>query len=303
MEETKKIWMNGNFVDWKEANVHILTHTLHYGLGVFEGIRCYETTSGSQIFRLAEHVRRLFDSAHIVRLEIPHSKEEITEAIRETVRINELKSCYIRPIIYLGYGVMGLNPINAPVEAAIAAWPWGTYLGEDGIKNGIRVKVSSFSRHNINSHMNRAKICGAYTNSILAKREAIECGYQEAVLLDSSGFVAEGTGENLFMVRDGAVSTPTACSILPGITRDTIMTILRDENIPIQERLITRDDLYTADEIFLVGTAAEVTPVREVDCRVIGEGTAGPLTKKLQKIYFDLVEGKLSNYNKWLDCI
>lgn len=300
IKKTEKIWMDGRFVDWDNANVHVMTHTLHYGLGVFEGIRCYETKEGPAIFRLKEHVQRLFKSAHIFLLAIPYSEKEIEEAIIKTVKINKIKECYIRPLVYIGYGAMGLYPKDNPVKVAVSVWPWGAYLGDDGLKNGIRVKVSSFIRNHVNSQMSRAKACGYYINSQLAKKEAISLGYDEALLLDTDGYVAEGSGENIFIVRNGRLKTTPLTSVLEGITRDSIMKIARDLKIEVMEERFTRDELYIADEAFFTGTAAEITPIREVDGRVIGEGKAGRITKKLQSVFFDSVKGKNKKYESWL---
>ena len=300
IKTTEKIWMDGRFVDWDNANVHVMTHTLHYGLGVFEGIRCYETKGGPAIFRLKEHVQRLFKSAHIFLLAIPYSEKEIEDAIIKTVKINKVKECYIRPLVYIGYGAMGLYPKDNPVRVAISVWPWGAYLGDDGLKNGIRVKVSSFIKNHVNSQMSRAKACGYYINSQLAKKEAISLGYDEALLLDTDGYVAEGSGENIFIVRNGRLKTTPLTSVLEGITRESIMKIARDLKIEVIEERFTRDELYIADEAFFTGTAAEVTPIREVDGRVIGEGRAGRITKKLQSIFFDSVKGKNKKYESWL---
>ena len=300
IKKTEKIWMDGRFVDWDNANVHVMTHTLHYGLGVFEGIRCYETKGGPAIFRLKEHVQRLFKSAHIFLLAIPYSEKEIEEAIIKTVKINKVKECYIRPLVYIGYGAMGLYPKDNPVKVAVSVWPWGAYLGDDGLKNGIRVKVSSFIRNHVNSQMSRAKACGYYINSQLAKKEAISLGYDEALLLDTDGYVAEGSGENIFIVRNGRLKTTPLTSVLEGITRDSIMKIARDLKIEVTEERFTRDELYIADEAFFTGTAAEITPIREVDGRVIGEGKAGRITKKLQSVFFDSVKGKNKKYGSWI---
>lgn len=300
IKKTEKIWMDGKFVDWDKANVHVMTHTLHYGLGVFEGIRCYETKSGPAIFRLKEHVERLFKSAHIFLLDIPYSQKEIGNAIAHTVKINNIKECYIRPIVYIGYGAMGLYPKGNPVNVAISAWPWGAYLGEEGLKKGIRVKVSSFIRNHVNSQMSRGKVCGYYINSQLAKKEAITCGYDEALLLDTEGYVSEGSGENIFIVRNGILKTTPLTSILEGITRDSIMEIARDNGIEVIEERFTRDELYIADEAFFTGTAAEVTPIREVDGRTIGAGKPGEITKKVQSIFFDAVKGRNKKYKSWI---
>ena len=298
--KTKKIWMDGKFVDWDKASVHILTHTLHYGLGVFEGIRCYETESGPAIFRLDEHIERLFNSAHIFLIDIPYTTKVIRNAVIETVRINKIKECYIRPIVYIGHGAMGLYAPKNPVNVSIAAWPWGAYLGDEGLKNGIRVKTSSFIRNHVNSSMARGKVCGYYINSQLAKKEAIACGYDEALLLDTEGYVSEGSGENIFIVRNGALKTTPLTSILEGITRSSIIKIAHDEGIEVIEERFTRDELYIADEAFFTGTAAEVTPIRLVDGRSIGTGRPGKITKRLQSIFFSAVKGKDKRYESWL---
>ena len=292
--------MDGKLVDWEKAQVHVLTHTLHYGLGMFEGIRCYKTDKGSAIFRLDEHVERLFASAHIFNIEVPYSRKEIRDAIIKTVTANKLKECYIRPLVYIGYGAMGLYPKGNPINVAIAAWPWGAYLGDDGIDKGIRIQVSSFTRHHVNSSMTRAKVCGYYVNSQIAKKEAISGGYDEAVLLDPEGYVSEGSGENIFIVRNGQIKTTPLTTILEGITRDSIIKIARDNKIPVVEERFTRDEIYIADEAFFTGTAAEVTPVREIDNRKIGIGSRGKITKKLQSIFFDIVKGKNRKYESWL---
>jgi len=300
IDKTEKIWMDGKFVDWDKANIHILTHTLHYGLGVFEGIRCYETEEGSAIFRLEEHIERLFNSAHIFLIDIPFSREEIKSAIIETVKLNKIKECYIRPLVFIGYGSMGLHPKENPINVAIAVWPWGAYLGAKGLTDGIRVKTSSFTRNHVNTSMARAKVCGQYVNSQLAKNEAIASGYDEALLLDTEGYVSEASGENIFIAREGALKTTPLTSILEGITRNSIIEIAYDEGITIKEERFTRDELYIADEAFLSGTAAEVTPIREVDGRIISSGTPGTITKRLQSIFFDIVRGKNKKYKRWL---
>jgi len=301
METVPYIWLDGALVPWEKAQTHVLTHTLHYGLGVFEGIRCYDCgPRGSAIFRLAEHVRRLFDSAHICHIEIPYSRTAIAEAIVETVRANELAACYIRPIVFLGAGQMGLYAPDAPVVVAIAAWPWGSYLGEEGLANGIRVKISSFARHHVNVAMTKAKVCGYYTNSILAKREAKGAGFDEALMLDTEGFVSEGSGENVFIVRDEVVKTTPLTSVLDGITRDTIIELIREAGHELREERFTRDELYVADEAFFTGTAAELTPIREVDERRIGTGKPGPVTQALQKQYFAAVHGEVPERDGWL---
>ena len=298
--KSDKIWMDGQFVNWNEANVHVLTHSLHYGLAAFEGIRCYKGIKGSAIFRLNEHVDRLFESAHIMAMKVPFNKKEVFEAIIETVRVNRLESCYIRPLLYVGYGEMGLFPGNNPIKLSIAAWPWGTYLGEDALEQGIRAKLSSFTRHHVNVSMTRAKVSGYYVNSILAKCEAKNSGYDEAILLDPEGYVAEGTGENIFIVKKGVLKTTPLTSILEGITRDSIMKLAQERKIPVVEERFTRDAMYVADEVFLTGTAAEVTPVREIDDRAVGEGTRGPVTTLLQKAFFDIVKGEDSTHQNWL---
>ena len=297
---SKKIWMDGALVDWEDATVHVLTHSLHYGLAAFEGIRCYKGKMGSAIFRLREHVDRLFESAHITLMTIPFSKKEVSEAVRETVRANQLESCYIRPIAFIGYGAMGLYPGDNPVRLAIAAWPWGSYLGEEALVQGIRAKISSFTRHHVNVSMTRAKISGYYVNSILAKWEAKKSGYAESILLDPDGYVAEGTGENVFIVSKGLLKTTPLTSILDGITRNSILQLAKARGIPVVEERFTRDAMYVADEIFLTGTAAEVTPVRELDDRQIGEGKPGPVTKALQGDFFNIVRGEDPAYSHWL---
>jgi len=300
LQATEKIWLNGSLVKWDAAKVHVLTHTLHYGTGVFEGIRCYKTDSGSAVFRLQEHVARLFDSAHILQMDIPFTREAVVEAILETIRVNKIDACYIRPLAFLGYGAMGIFPKENPVQVTIAVWPWGSYLGEDGLKNGIRVKISSFSRPHVNATMVRSKTTANYANSLLAKREALKDGYDEAMLLDTDGYVAEGSGENVFMVRKGVLKTPPLTSILEGITRDTIMQLAAERGIRLVEERFTRDELYVADEAFFTGTAAEITPIREVDNRSIGEGKPGPVTKGLQSAFFDIVHGRDSRHAEWL---
>jgi branched-chain amino acid aminotransferase len=298
--KTDKIWMDGKLVDWDNANVHVMTHTLHYGLGVFEGIRCYETPKGPVVFRLDEHVDRLFASAHIFLIEIPYSKDEIKEAILKTIKVNRMKSCYIRPLVYIGYGAMGLYPKENPVRVSIAVWSWGTYLGEKGLEEGIRIKTSSFIRNHVNANMTRGKVCGYYVNSQLAKKEAISCGYDEALLLDTEGYVSEGSGENIFIARGGVLKTTPLTSILEGITRNSIIKIAEDAGIKTLEERFTRDELYIADEAFFTGTAAEVTPIRESDGRAVGEGKPGKITKKLQSVFFDIVKGGNKKYKAWL---
>jgi branched-chain amino acid aminotransferase len=294
------IWYDGKLVPWRSATTHVLTHSLHYGLAVFEGVRAYNTVNGTAIFRLKEHTQRLFDSAHIYMMKIPYSREVIMEAQKEVVRANKLESCYIRPIAFYGSEKMGVSPKGASVHVAIAAWPWGAYLGAEALDKGIRVKTSSHARHHVNVSMCRAKYSGTYANSILANLEATEHGYDEGLLLDVDGFVAEGSGENLFMVKNGKIYEPELTSALIGITRDSIITMARDMGYDVSARRITRDDLYIADEAFFTGTAAEVTPIRELDNRMIGEGRRGPVTTKLQKSFFECVTGKSDKYREWL---
>ena len=301
VEKTDKIWMDGKLIPFGDANVHILTHTMHYGVGVFEGIRCYQCHDGrSAIFRLKEHVDRLFNSAKIAFMEIPNSREEIAEASKDTKRVNGLKEGYIRPLAWIGQGVMGLYPGNNPVNIAIIAWPWGAYLGEEGLNKGIRVKISSFVRGNVNSVMSKAKICGNYVNSVLAKREVMKMGYDEAILLDTEGYVSEGSGENIFIIKDGLIKTTPLTSILAGITRDAVISIAGELGYKVGEQRFTRDELYCADEVFFTGTAAEITPIREVDDRLIGPGHRGHITKEIQDAFFDLVKGRKTRYEGWL---
>ena len=300
LQTTEKIWMDGKFVPWNDAKVHVLAHTLHYGTGVFEGIRCYKTDSGSAVFRLKEHVDRLFGSMHILQMDCPFTREQVFDAILETIRVNKIDACYIRPLAFIGYGAMGVFPKENPVNVIIAVWPWGSYLGDEGMKNGIRVKISSFTRPHINATMVRAKAVANYANSLLAKREALKDGYDEAVLLDTDGYIAEGSGENIFMVRNGKIKTPPLTAILEGITRDTIMQLAEEHNIPLAEERFTRDELYIADEAFFSGTAAEITPIREVDNRRIGTGKPGPITQKIQAAFFDIVHGRDNKHNAWL---
>ena len=292
--------MDGKLVDWDDARVHVLTHTLHYGLGVFEGIRCYESVDGrGAVFRLPEHTKRLFESAHINLMQIPFTTDEINEAVKDTLRANGLKEGYIRPVVYLGDGSMGLYPKDNPVRVFIAAWEWGAYLGEEGLKKGIRVKTSSFTRHHVNVSMTKSKTCGYYVNSILAKREAVGLGYDEALMLDTEGYVSEGTGENIFIIKDGVIKTTPLTSVLKGITRDTVMKIVASGGRVVREERFTRDELYIADEAFFSGTAAEITPIREVDGRQIGKGGRGPMTEEIQSAFFDAVKGG-GDYGEWL---
>jgi len=304
MEKAKYIWMDGKLTPWDEANVHVLTHTLHYGNGVFEGTRAYQTKDGLAIFRLQDHTKRLLNSAKITMIKSPYSQKELEDAQVELLKSNDFKSnVYLRPLIYLGYGVMGLYHINAPVNVAIAAWEWGSYLGDEGLKNGIRVKISSFVRNSVKSTMGKAKAAANYLNSQMAKFEAIDCGYEEALLLDDEGFVAEGSGECFFIVRDGVLITPPNDNSLESITQDTVLKLANDFDIPIERRRITRDEIFIADEAFFTGTAAELTPVREVDARVIGNGKRGEITKKLQDAYFDVVYGRNEKYKHLLTYI
>lgn len=292
--------MDGSFVNWADANVHVLTHSLHYGLAAFEGIRCYKGKSGSAIFKLQEHVDRLFDSAHIGMMTIPYDKKQVAEAIVETVRVNKLDACYIRPLVYIGYGAMGVYPGDNPIKLAIAAWKWGSYLGDDALANGMRARVSSFTRHHVNVSMTRGKISGYYVNSILAKQEAKVDGYDEAILLDPEGYVSEGTGENIFLVRKGCMKTTPLTSILEGITRNAVIDLAREQGVVVLEERFTRDEMYIADEMFVTGTAAELTPVREIDNRRIGMGKPGPITLALQKRFFSIVRGEDATHESWL---
>lgn len=294
------IWHDGKMVPWREATTHVLTHSLHYGLAVFEGLRAYDTPKGPAIFRLKEHVDRLFASAHIYMMPMPYPKEVIEKACKDVVKENNLDSCYIRPIGFYGSEKMGVSPKGATVHVSIAAWPWGAYLGSEGIEKGIRVKTSSFSRHHVNVTMCRAKYSGTYANSILANQEALDEGYDEALLLDVDGFVAEGAGENLFIVKNNTIYEPELTSALMGITRDTVLTLAKAAGVSVESKRLTRDDIYTADEAFFTGTAAEVTPIRELDRRTIRNGTRGPITELIQKQFFDIVNGKSPTYDKWL---
>ncbi len=297
------IWYDGNMVPWRSATTHVLTHTLHYGMGVFEGVRAYKTARGTAIFRLSEHTDRLFRSAHIFGMKLPFSRDTLLSAQRAVVRANKLEACYIRPIAFLGSEAMGVSAKSVSIHVAIAAWPWGAYLGPEALEKGIRVKTSSFSRHHVNVTMCKAKAVGTYTNSILAHQEAAQDGYDEALLLDVEGYVAEGSGENIFIVKNGKLHTPDLTSALEGITRDTIVQLAQEMEIEVIEKRITRDEVYCADEAFFTGTAAEVTPIRELDNRVIGEGKRGPVTAKLQAIFFDCVNGKTKTHDDWLTFI
>ncbi|MDX9699175.1 MAG: branched-chain amino acid transaminase [Rhodocyclaceae bacterium] len=297
------IWYDGKLVPWRDATTHVLSHSLHYGLSVFEGVRAYNTVKGTAIFRLAEHTQRLLNSGKIYMMDIPYSRDELMAAQLEVVRANKLESCYLRPIAFYGSEKMGISTRGATVHVAIAAWPWGAYLGEDGLERGIRVKTSSFARHHVNVTMPRAKLASTYANSILANLEATQDGYDEALLLDTQGFVAEGAGENLFVIKDGKIYEPEIASALTGITRDSVITVAREFGLEVQSRRLTRDDIYIADEAFFTGTAAEVTPIRELDNRVIGEGRRGPVTEKIQSRFFDIVNGRAPEYAHWLTCI
>ncbi len=302
IQEVKKIWMNGKMVDWHDATIHVLTHGLHYGSGVFEGIRAYKTPEGPAVFRLTDHIKRLRNSAKIYFMDIPFTDEELIAATKELVKVNEVDSCYIRPLVYRGYGEMGLNPLNADVDVSIACWPWGAYLGEEGIKHGIRAKVSSYRRIDANVLPPASKATGNYLNSILAKVEVIHSGYDEAVMLNAHGYVTDGPGENIFMVKDGVLYTPpTHAGALEGLTRDSLITIANDLGYAVVEDNLVRSDLYLADEAFFSGTAAEVVPIREVDDRVIGE--PGPITKALQDVFFKAMKGEVPEYKDWCELV
>ncbi len=300
LQKVDKIWMDGELVDWDDAKIHILTHSLHYGCGVFEGIRAYATATGPAVFRLTDHIERLFSSAKIFLLDIPYTVSQLIEATKETVRVNGVESCYIRPLVYLGYGEMGLNPLPCPVNVSIAVWPWGTYLGDEGIKQGVRMKISSWQRHDPNAMPPAAKGTGMYLNSSMAKVEALKAGYDEAILLSPQGYVSECTGENIFVVKRGRIITPpTSAGALEGITQSSVMTIARDLGFECEVGHILRSDLYTADEAFLSGTAAEVVPIRSVDDRIIGD--PGPITRKIQDVFFAAIKGEVDRYKDWLE--
>lgn len=302
LEPVEFVWMNGDLVEWDQATVHVLSHALHYGTGVFEGIRCYETSRGPAVFRLRDHLTRMQKAGKTVLMEIPYSVDELTTAVHKLIRANGLRSCYIRPIAYRGFGEMGLNPDANPIDVSIAVWPWGTYLGEEALKNGIRMTVSSWRRHDPNIIPPQAKITGGYVNSALAKLEAVRSGYDEALMLNHAGYVSEGTGENVFIVVDGDLITPPlAAGPLPGVTRNSIIKIAADLGTPASERMLTRADLYAAEEMFCVGTAAEVTPVSEIDGRLIGK--PGPVTLAIQQKYFEIVKGEDEKYFDWLDFV
>ena len=295
-----QIWLDGKMIDWRDARIHVLTHSLHYGMGVFEGVRAYKTDSGTAIFRLAEHTRRLFNSAKIFQMQLPYSFDQIVQAQKDVVKANRLESCYLRPIAWIGSEKLGVSPRGNTIHVAVAAWSWGAYLGEEGLAKGIRVKTSSYTRHHVNVSLVRAKASGYYINSILANQEVTAHGYDEALLLDTEGYVSEGAGENVFIVRNGTLYTPDLASCLDGITRDSVITLARDLGIEVREKRITRDEMYCADEAFFTGTAAEITPIRELDDRQIGEGRRGPITGKLQSLFFDVVAGRSDRYGRWL---
>ena len=302
LEKLDKIWVDGKLVDWDDANVHVLTHTLHYGLGAFEGIRSYgQATGDSGVFRLEEHIRRLFESSHLIGLDIPFSRETIAQACVETLSVNGLTEGYLRPLVFLGAGAMGLAARSNPTKVIVAGWKWGAYLGEEGLRDGIRARISSWTRYSPNSIYAKGKICGHYVNSMIAKRDAMRDGYDEAIMLDTDGFVAEGTGENIFMVSDGVIYTPPlSASILAGITRKTVIEIAEARGYEVREERFPRDLMLLADEVFLTGTAAEVTPVREIDGMVIGTGTRGTVTEEIQAAYFGYVKGELLDHPEWL---
>lgn len=298
-----KIWKDGELIDWRDAKIHVLTHTLHYGMGVFEGVRAYKTDEGTAVFRLREHTQRLFNSAKIFQMAMPFDMGTIMEAQRTVIRENNLESGYIRPLVWIGSEKLGVSARGNTIHVAIAAWPWGAYLGEDGINKGIRVKTSSFARHHVNVSLVRAKACGYYINSILANQEALADGYDEALLLDTEGYVSEGSGENVFIIKNGKLFTPDLASCLDGITRDAVLTMAADLGIPIIEKRITRDEMYCCDEAFFTGTAAEITPIRELDNRQIGDGRRGPITEQLQSLFFDVVAGRAPQYKRWLTLV
>jgi branched-chain amino acid aminotransferase len=301
VQKTNSIWFDGKLVPWDEAQVHVLTHALHYGVGVFEGIRAYQCVDGSSaVFRLREHIQRLFDSAKILRMSIPFTVDAIIEACVLTLKDNKMQHGYLRPLSFLGLGAMGVLPKDNPVQTIIATWPWGAYLGAEALEQGIRVKTSSFNRHHVNAMMTKAKCSGNYVNSVLAKMEAVSDGYDEALMLDTNGFVSEASGENIFIVRNGVIKTTPLTSVLPGITRDSLMTLARDLGYEVVEQIFTRDEVYIADEAFFCGTAAELTPIRELDRRVIGEGKPHKISKHLQEEFFKAVKGENPKYKAWL---
>jgi branched-chain amino acid aminotransferase len=302
MKKVEKIWVDGQLVAWDAATDHVLAHTLHYGLGAFEGIRSYERADGrGAIFRLQEHIQRLLESCHIATIEVPYTAEQLGAACLQVLRANRLTSAYLRPLVYLGPGALGLGSLDNPVRTVVAAFEWGAYLGEEGLRRGIRCKVSAFRRGGVDATVSKAKLCGQYVTSILAKRDALKSGFDEAILLDPNGLVAEGSGENVFVVKQGVLRTPpTSSAILAGITRDTVLQLARQLGLPVLEQSITRDELWTADEVFMTGTAAEITPVREIDGRRIGRGEPGPVTRQLQEVFFGIVKGRDSQHERWL---
>jgi branched-chain amino acid aminotransferase len=305
IKKVDTIWVDGSLIPWDQATDHVLAHTMHYGVGVFEGIRAYQRKDGkTHIFRLREHIDRLLDSAHICTMDVPYTRDQLVQACLDTVKANKMTSAYLRPLIYLGYGALGLGSLESPVRTMVACYEWGAYLGDEGLKKGIKCMISGFSRSNGNAVMNKGKICGQYVSSVLAKRMANKSGFDEALMLDPQGYVAEGTGENIFVVKRGIVRTPpTSSAILAGITRDTAITLLREQGIEVREENIARDELYTADEVFLTGTAAEITPVREIDHRRIGRGEAGPVTHGVQESFFAIVKGGDAKHNDWLQFV
>jgi branched-chain amino acid aminotransferase len=302
IKKVDSIWLDGQLVPWDGATEHLLAHTLHYGVGAFEGIRAYQRADGrTHVFRLREHVDRLLDSCTICTMDCTYTRDQLVQACLEVVRANKMPYCYLRPLVFLGYGALGLGSLEPPVRTMIACYEWGSYLGDDGLKKGIRCAISSFTRANSNAVMNKGKICGQYVTSVLAKRMAVKSGFDEALMLDPQGYVAEGTGENIFMVKNGVVRTPpSSAAILAGITRDTSIQLLREQGADVREETIARDQLYTADEVFLTGTAAEVTPVREIDHRKVGRGEAGPITRRLQESFFSIVKGNDAKHDHWL---
>jgi branched-chain amino acid aminotransferase len=302
IKKVDSIWVDGSLIPWDSATEHMLAHTMHYGVGVFEGIRAYQRTDGkTHIFRLREHVERLIDSGVICTLDSPYTRDQLMQACIDVVKANKMTSCYLRPLMYLGYGALGLGSMESPVRTMIACYEWGAYLGDDGLKKGIKCMISGFSRANGNAVMNKGKICGQYVTSVLAKRMANKSGFDEALMLDPQGYVAEGTGENIFVIKHGIVRTPpTSSAILAGITRETAITLLREQGVDVREETIARDELYTADEVFLTGTAAEITPVRDIDHRKIGRGEAGPVTRRLQESFFSVVKGNDTKHADWL---
>jgi branched-chain amino acid aminotransferase len=299
--QVEKIWMDGELVDWADAKIHVLSHAVHYGSGVFEGIRAYETARGPAVWHLDEHLKRLYRSAKLYHLDMPYSIEAITDAVKETIRANGLNACYIRPLVVRGYGEMGVNPLQAPVNVIVAVWPWGAYLGEEALEQGVRIKISSWRRNDQNSLPSAAKATGQYINSVLAKVESLKAGYDEAIMLNQQGHVTDGSGENVFVIRNGSITTPPASAgCLDGITRNSVIALARDLGYEVQEENLVRTDLYNADEAFFTGTAAEITPIREVDDRVVGEGHRGPVTKELQGVFFSATKGELESYQSWL---